>query len=59
MALHLPAHTIGDEPRKSVLGVNFNSAGSPSSTFATATEHGWSMYRTNPLELLSRRGELE
>lgn len=55
MAIHLPAHTLGDEPRTSVLGVYLNSAGAPSSTFATAIENGWAVYRTNPLELLSRR----
>jgi WD repeat-containing protein 45 len=54
MALHLPAHTLADEARSPILGVSFNSSGS--SSFATATTEGWVVYRTEPLEVLSRRG---
>lgn len=54
MALHLPAHTLADEARSPILGVSFNSSGS--SSFATATTEGWVVYRTDPLEVLSRRG---
>lgn len=54
MALHLPAHTLADEARSPILGVSFNSSGS--SSFATATTEGWVVYRTEPLEVLSRQG---
>lgn len=56
MALHLAAHTLADEARSPILGVNFNSCSSNS--FATATKEGWVIYRTQPLEVLSRRGGL-
>ncbi|GAA5955019.1 hypothetical protein JCM21900_002762 [Sporobolomyces salmonicolor] len=52
MALHLPAHSLSDEQRSNVTGVHLNSS---SSLFATSTTEGWVVYRTNPLEVVTRR----
>lgn len=53
MALHLPAHTLSDEEPSPVTAVHVNSDGS---LFATSTTRGWVVYRTNPLEVVTRRG---
>ncbi|GAA5857271.1 hypothetical protein JCM8547_009408 [Rhodosporidiobolus lusitaniae] len=52
MALHLPAHSLSDEPSSNITGLALNST---SSLFATATTDGWVVYRTNPLEMVTRR----
>ncbi|BGP29006.1 Phosphatidylinositol 3,5-bisphosphate-binding protein [Rhodotorula toruloides] len=52
MALHLPAHTLSDEEPSPVTAVHLNSDGS---VFATSTTRGWVVYRTNPLEAVTRR----
>ncbi|BGO96789.1 hypothetical protein RTG_00374 [Rhodotorula toruloides ATCC 204091] len=52
MALHLPAHTLSDEKPSPVTAVHLNSDGS---LFATSTTRGWVVYRTNPLEVVTRR----
>ncbi|BGP04932.1 Phosphatidylinositol 3,5-bisphosphate-binding protein [Rhodotorula toruloides] len=52
MALHLPAHTLSDEEPSPVTAVHVNSDGS---LFATSTTRGWVVYRTNPLEVVTRR----
>lgn len=50
MALHLPAHSLSDEPSSNVTHLLLNSS---SSLFATSTTAGWLIYRLNPLEVLS------
>ena len=55
MALHLPAHSLSDAPPSPVTGVHLNADGS---VFATSTTEGWVVYRTQPLEVLTRRGAL-
>ncbi|GAA5842410.1 hypothetical protein JCM9279_005375 [Rhodotorula babjevae] len=52
MALHLPAHSLSDAPPSPVTGVHLNPDGS---VFSTSTTEGWVVYRTQPLEVLTRR----
>ncbi|GAA6053509.1 hypothetical protein JCM3770_000301 [Rhodotorula araucariae] len=52
MALHLPAHSLSNEPPSPVTGVHLNSDGS---VFSTSTVQGWIVYRTQPLQVLTRR----
>ncbi|GAA5890251.1 hypothetical protein JCM8208_002752 [Rhodotorula glutinis] len=52
MALHLPAHSLQDAPPSPITGVHLNADGS---AFATSTTEGWVVYRTQPLEVLTRR----
>ncbi|GAA5926849.1 hypothetical protein JCM3775_007057 [Rhodotorula graminis] len=52
MALHLPAHTLSDAPPSPITGVHLNA---DRSVFATSTTEGWVVYRTQPLEVLTRR----
>lgn len=52
MALHLPAHSLSDAPPSPLTGVHLNADGS---LFATSTVEGWVVYRTQPLEVLTRR----
>ncbi|GAA5902157.1 hypothetical protein JCM6882_006716 [Rhodosporidiobolus microsporus] len=52
MALHLPAHSLSDEPTSNIRGLHLNSS---ASLFATSTTDGWVVYRTNPLEVVTRR----
>jgi hypothetical protein len=54
MALHLAAHSLSDEPTSNITALHLNSS---SSLFATSTTNGWVIYRSNPLEVVSRRGE--
>ncbi|GAA5994725.1 uncharacterized protein JCM10292_004315 [Rhodotorula paludigena] len=52
MALRLPAHSLSDAPASPITGVHLNADGS---LFATATLEGWVVYRTNPLQVITRR----
>ncbi|GAA5831808.1 hypothetical protein JCM11251_003893 [Rhodosporidiobolus azoricus] len=52
MALHLPAHSLSDEPTSNIRGLHLNSS---ASLFSTSTTDGWVVYRTNPLEVVTRR----
>ncbi|BGP44956.1 Phosphatidylinositol 3,5-bisphosphate-binding protein [Rhodotorula kratochvilovae] len=52
MALHLPAHSLSDAPPSPVTGVHLNASGT---LFATSTVEGWVVYRTQPLEVVTRR----
>ncbi|GAA5943903.1 uncharacterized protein JCM15063_006542 [Sporobolomyces koalae] len=52
MALHLPAHTLQDAPPSNLTGIHLNADGS---VFAASTTEGWIVYRTHPLEVLTRR----
>lgn len=54
MALKLPAHQLSDAPQSDIVGITFNAS---SSLFATSTSEGWVIYRTEPLAVISRRGE--
>lgn len=56
MALKLPAHQLSDAPHSDIAGITFNSS---SSFFSTSTSQGWVIYRTEPLAIISRRGEGE
>ncbi|GAA6058579.1 hypothetical protein JCM10212_007018 [Sporobolomyces blumeae] len=52
MALHLPAHTLQDAPPSNITGLTLNA---PTSLFATGTLGGWIVYRTFPLEVMTRK----
>ncbi|KAM0793151.1 hypothetical protein ACM66B_000626 [Microbotryomycetes sp. NB124-2] len=53
MALHLAPHTISDYEQPRTNCVRFNSR--DSSSFATATDTGFCVYQTAPLQVFSRR----
>ncbi|GAA5989444.1 hypothetical protein JCM11641_007907 [Rhodosporidiobolus odoratus] len=52
MALHLPAHTLSDEPTSNITRLALNST---DAHFGAATTDGWAIYTTNPLETVIRR----
>jgi hypothetical protein len=54
MALHLAAHTLSDEPRSPVTNVHLNA---DATLFASSTIEGWVIYQTNPLQVVSRKGD--
>lgn len=53
--MNLPLHTLADEAPSPILNITFNSSGS---LFATATTDGWVVYGTEPLRIISKRGEM-
>lgn len=52
--MNLPLHLLLDEAPSPIRNVSFSADGS---LFSTSTTDGWVVYRTNPLEVISRRGE--
>jgi len=54
MALHLASHQLSDAQPSNITGLHFNANGS---LFATSTLEGWIIYRTNPLQIITKRGE--
>ncbi|SCV68835.1 BQ2448_956 [Microbotryum intermedium] len=50
--MNLAAHLISDEERSPILGLQLNCS---STSFATATDQGWAVYRTHPLQRTSQR----
>lgn len=53
MALHLAAHSLSDEPLSNITNLTLNSS---SSLFSTSTSDGWIIYNSNPLKVVTRRG---